>query len=465
MSNGGWRRLKVDARWRIAAASASVGLLMCGALVLTIFSHGESVRAGADAHHLREKTLVTAGAVAAFWKECDGMDAYLAFPRQRFADQVRDREVSVREALGRSDPETTSERALVGRASAANEQLIVIFNEQLFGGIKGYEGARRMRAAELSVLAPLAQLAANNRRDYLEAEAVAASAEQAGFRSAWVISLLGLGAIVWFAFFAVRLVRRIEKQNVELQLADVEKDDFIGTVSHELRTPLTSMSGYVELLLEDDADPLTRQQRDFLATVQRGSLRLERLINDLLLMAQVHAGRLDIQKNSTDLVEIVRQTVESAQAHAGRKALQLSLTAPSDPIFIEGDDVRLSQALDNVISNAIKFTPEDGRIDVMLTQRDGRVSVTVADTGMGMTAGDIDRLFERFFRADSARAKGIQGTGLGMSIVKAIVEAHDGTITVTSQPNVGTSFGISLPVAAPFERQASSHPRTAPLAA
>jgi signal transduction histidine kinase len=248
-------------------------------------------------------------------------------------------------------------------------------------------------------------------------------------------------------------------------LADVEKDDFIGTVSHELRTPLTSMSGYVELLLEEDADPLTGQQRDFLATVQRGSLRLERLINDLLLMAQVHAGRLDIQKNSTDLVEIVRQTVESAQAHAGRKALQLSLTAPSDPIFIEGDDVRLSQALDNVISNAIKFTPENGRVDVMLTQRDGRVSVTVADTGMGMTAGDIDRLFERFFRADSARAKGIQGTGLGMSIVKAIVEAHDGTITVTSQPNVGTSFGISLPLAAPFERQASSRPRTTPLAA
>ena len=107
----------------------------------------------------------------------------------------------------------------------------------------------------------------------------------------------------------------------------------------------------------------------------------------------------------------------------------------------------MGQAIDNLISNAIKFTPENGRVDVTLAQ-DERVTLTVADTGMGMTPADVDRLFERFFRTDSAQAEQIQGSGLGLPIVKAIVDAHDGTITVTSEPRVGTSFVISLPLAA-----------------
>ena len=168
-------------------------------------------------------------------------------------------------------------------------------------------------------------------------------------------------------------------------------------------------------------------------------------MNDLLLTAQVRAGHLDIQKTSTDLVEIARQAVQGAQAHAGHKTLQLSLTAPSHSIVVDADVVRMGQAIDNLISNAIKFTPENGRVDVTLAQ-DDRVTLTVADTGMGMTAADVDRLFERFFRTDSAQAQQIQGSGLGLPIVKAIIEAHDGTITVTSQPNNGTSFGISLPL-------------------
>jgi signal transduction histidine kinase len=434
---------------------------MCGALVLTARSHSTSVRAGADARRLREATLATAAAVAAFWKECDGMDAFLAFPRQRFAEQVRTREVSFREALARRDPGTPLERAQVERASAANERLIVIFNEQLFSGISGDRAARRMRAAELSVLAPLAQLAAKDRRAFLDAEAVATSAQRAGFRSAWVISLLGLGAIVWLAFFAVRLVRRIEKQNVELQVADVAKDEFVGTVSHELRTPLTSIRGFVELMLDESGDPLTEQQRGFLTTVQRGSNRLERLVNDLLLTAQLQAGHLDVQKTQADLVKIVRESVESALAQASIKELQLNLVSPSASIQVEADGVRLAQAVDNVISNAIKFTPEGGSVEVALAHDGDRVSLTVTDTGMGMTAADVERLFEPFFRTDSAGE--IQGTGLGLPIVKAIIEAHDGLISVASEPDVGTSFAISLPLPEPFERQAASGLQTAPL--
>ena len=382
------------------------------------------------------------------------MDAFLAFPRQRFADQVRTREVSFQEALDRSNPGTRAERALVDRVSAANEQLIVIFNEQLFGGISDYRDARRLRLAELSVLKPLTRLAASDRRESRGAEAVAASAEQQGFRSAWVISLLGLGAVVWFAFFAVRLVRRIEMQNIELQVADLAKNEFVSTVSHELRTPLTSIRGFVELMLDESGDPLTEQQRGFLATVQRGSNRLERLVNDLLLTAQLQAGHLDIQKSHEDLVKIVRESVESARAQASINELQLSFVSPSASIEVEADGVRLAQAVDNVISNSIKFTPEGGSVEVLLAQHEDRVSLTVTDTGMGMTAADIERLFEPFFRTDSAGE--IQGTGLGLPIVKAIIEAHDGLIGVASEPDVGTVFVISLPLAEPLERQAPS---------
>jgi signal transduction histidine kinase len=435
---------------------------MCGALVLTVLSHSTSVRAGADAHLLRQDSLHTTAAVAAFWKERDGMNAFLAFPRQRFADQVRTREVSFQAALDRTDPATPTERALVARASAANERLIVIFNEQLFGGISDYRDARRLRTAELSVLAPLTQLAVNGQRQSLDAEAAAASAQRAGFRSAWLISLLGLGAIVWFAFFAVRLVRRIEKQNVELQAADVAKDEFVGTVSHELRTPLTSIRGFVELMLDESGDPLSEQQRGFLATVQRGSIRLERLVNDLLLTAQLQAGHLDIHKTHADLVEIVRESVESARAQAAGKALKLSLVGSSGAIEIEADVVRLAQAVDNVISNAIKFTPEGGSVEVVLSQDGDRATVTVTDTGMGMTAADIERLFEPFFRTDSAGK--IQGTGLGLPIVKAIIDAHDGQIGVASTPDVGTSFAISFPLAEPFGRHAPARLQGAPIA-
>jgi signal transduction histidine kinase len=216
-------------------------------------------------------------------------------------------------------------------------------------------------------------------------------------------------------------------------------------------------------MLDESGDPLTEQQRGFLATVQRGSNRLERLVNDLLLTAQLQAGHLDIQKTHADLVKIVRESVESARAQASIKALQLSLVSSSASILVEADGVRLAQAVDNVISNAIKFTPDGGSVDVALAQDADRVSLTVTDTGMGMTAADVERLFEPFFRTDSAVE--IQGTGLGLPIVKAIIEAHDGVISVVSEPDVGTSFVISLPLAEPFERQAPSGLHTAPVAA
>ena len=449
----GRRRLEIGAKWRIAATSAAIGLLLCGAFAFTAYRHGESVQANARAHLDREDVLAAERAVSAFWQEREVMGEMLSFPHRNLAGELRSRRLRFGQALGGIVTESSAERAYVELAKTANENLIAVFDDQpaLSGSIENGRQAARLHAAERSVLAPIEQLRVSNRRANLRAEARADSAERAAFHSEIATAGFGLAAVGLFGFFALRQVRRIDRQNVDLQSADLAKDEFIATVSHELRTPLTSMNGYVELLLEEGADPLTEEQRSFLATVQRGSVRLQRLMNDLLLTAQVRSGHLAIQKTRTDVVELARQAVEGAQAHAGHKALQLSLAAPSNPIVVDADVVRMGQAIDNLISNAIKFTPERGRVDVTLAQNGERMTLTVADTGMGMTAADIDHLFERFFRTDSAQAQQIQGSGLGLPIVKAIVEAHDGTITVTSEPNVGTSFVVSLPLARPLD--------------
>ena len=444
-------RLEINAKWRIAAASVTLGLLLCGAFAFTLHSRGVSVRADAQAHLARQDALAAERAVTAFWITREVMGEFLAFPSGHLAAEVRQKRLSLRQALGGMRAESPAELAAIERAKAANGKLIAVFDDLRApsGGVRDGLHERRLHRAEQSVLGPIEQLRINNHRDDQRAETATDSAQRALFRSEIATALLGFVAVVMFSLFAVRQVRRIDDQNAELQAADLAKDEFISTISHELRTPLTSIYGYVELLLEEDADPLTEQQRDHLATVQRGSVRLDRLINDLLFTAQARAGHIDIQKTRTDIVKITRQAVESAQAHAGHKVLQLSVTAPPHAIAIDADVVRMGQSIDNLISNAIKFTPENGRVDVTLTENAGRVSLTVADTGMGMTAADIGRLFERFFRSDSAQTQHIQGSGLGLPIVKAIVEAHDGTITVTSEPNVGTSFVMSLPLARP----------------
>ena len=452
-------RFELDAKWRIAAAAAGFALLMCGALVFTVRSHSRSVRTTAEARVQREDMLAAERATSAFWREREAMSEFLAFPLPRIGDEVADMRQHFEQALGKIAIDSPAERAQLAQALAANDMLIAIFDERstLSGhGVVDDRQARRLHVAERSVLTPIAWLESANRRDDLRAERASDSAKRAASHGELATSILGLAAVALFVFFAVRLVRRIDNQNVELQLADTAKDEFIGTVSHELRTPLTSMNGFVELLLEEDADPLTDDQRSYLATVQRGSNRLEGLINDLLLTAQVRSGHLEIRKTSTDLVEVARNAVKSAQPHAGQNALELSVTAPLLPIRIEADVVRLGQAIDNVISNAIKFTPAGGRVTVTLAQSAHDATLTVADTGMGMTADDIERLFERFFRTDSAHAKQIQGTGLGLPIVKAIVDAHDGVITVTSEPNVGTEFVITLPLAVAAGRHLSA---------
>jgi len=244
--------------------------------------------------------------------------------------------------------------------------------------------------------------------------------------------------------------RAMAEQNKRLLELDRLKDEFLSLVSHELRTPLTSIRGYLDLVLDEEAGELNDEQRRFLQAVERNSGRLLRLVGDLLFVAQADAGRLSLERAKVDLAELAAHCVEGAAPTASEKSVTLVLLADSVPPLV-GDRGRLAQVLDNLVSNALKFTPEGGTVEVR-TRPDGDfVALEVEDTGIGIPAEDQPRLFERFFRSPVADEKAIPGTGLGLAIVKAIVEAHEGRISVESRVGKGTTFRVELPIAAESE--------------
>ena len=241
-----------------------------------------------------------------------------------------------------------------------------------------------------------------------------------------------------------RLLARERGQNEELRELDRLKDEFVALVSHELRTPLTSIRGYLELVLDGPAGDLTAEQRQFLGVVERNSDRLQRLVGDLLFVAQVDAGRLALELGHLDAAEVGAEAVEAARPAADQKSLELRLVG--DPhVALVGDRARLSQLVDNLVSNAIKFTPAGGHVEVAVRNGAGNVTIEISDSGMGISAEEQERLFQRFYRTAAATSQAIPGTGLGLAISKAIVDAHEGTIELESAEGQGTTFRITIP--------------------
>jgi PAS domain S-box-containing protein len=234
----------------------------------------------------------------------------------------------------------------------------------------------------------------------------------------------------------------LERQNDQLRQFDRLKDEFIALVSHELRTPLTSIRGYLELITEDQN--LTAEQTRFLDTIDRNAQRLQRVVGDLLFVAQVEAGKLSLEDGDVDLNTVAEEAVQAAQPSAAAKSITLVVEL-GEPPAIRGDRARLAQVLDNFISNAIKFTPTGGHVSVETRVSPGEVEIVVSDNGMGIPADELPFLFQRFFRAEQATAGAIPGTGLGLAIAKAIVAGHGGRIRVESECGRGTTFRIILP--------------------
>jgi signal transduction histidine kinase len=219
-------------------------------------------------------------------------------------------------------------------------------------------------------------------------------------------------------------------------------DEFMTLISHELRTPLTSIIGYLELTLDDGN--LTEEQRGYLDVVDHNADRLLRLVDDLLLVAQLEAGQLVVRRVDLDLAAVTRQAVAEAQPSAAAK--NITLTADADvAVPLQADKGRIFRTLGSLLSNAIKFTPAGGDVRVSASHADDVVRLEVADTGIGIAAEDQERLFDRFFRTSAVAEQHFPGAGLGLYIAQAIVEAHGGSITVRSEPGKGTSFSVALP--------------------
>ncbi|HEX7255656.1 MAG TPA: ATP-binding protein [Gaiellaceae bacterium] len=239
--------------------------------------------------------------------------------------------------------------------------------------------------------------------------------------------------------------RALAEQNERLRELDRLKDEFIALVSHELRTPLTSIHGYLELLLDGGAGDLAPEQERFLTVVERNSKRLMQLVGDLLFMAQVEAGKLALDLEEVDLHEVLAECLEAAKPTADEKQIELVARLEETPSML-GDRSRIAQVLDNLISNALKFTPRSGRVSVSVTRSGNDAVVAVADTGVGIPADDQERLFERFFRSSNATERAIPGTGLGLTIAKTIVERHEGSIRIESTEGAGTTVRVTLPL-------------------
>jgi two-component system, OmpR family, phosphate regulon sensor histidine kinase PhoR len=221
------------------------------------------------------------------------------------------------------------------------------------------------------------------------------------------------------------------------------KDDFVAMVSHEFRTPLTSIHGYVSLLL-DEEDRLQADDVHYLKVVARNTERLHRLVSDLLSSAQSDGRPMELERAPTNVCEIVHASVESARPAAEAKDLALTMEMPTY-VRIMVDPQRFAQVVDNLVSNAVKYTQEGGEVCVTLTAFDDHIELAVADTGIGIDPADRDRLFTRFFRARDAEERSIQGVGLGLSITKKIVETHGGRIDVESS-EAGSTFRVWLPL-------------------
>lgn len=182
--------------------------------------------------------------------------------------------------------------------------------------------------------------------------------------------------------------------------------------------------------------------------VDRNAERLLRVVGDLLFVAQIDAGALPLERKGFDPALLVRNAAEAARPVAEGRGIELTVDVGTLPHAIDGDEARLAQALDNLVSNALKFTPSGGTVSLRATAPNGSVELDVTDTGPGISAGDQQRLFERFFRTADASERAVPGTGLGLAITKAIVEAHGGSIGVESEVGQGTEFRIVLPAAA-----------------
>ncbi len=232
----------------------------------------------------------------------------------------------------------------------------------------------------------------------------------------------------------------------QLQLLDTAKDEFVSTVSHELRTPMTSIIGYLEMLEDGLTGELAPEQRQVVGAISRNSDRLLTLADDLLLLTSYDSSVSHAGRQPVDLAKLVRTALADLRDTGAGRGIEVELDVPAGPVTVQGNAADLERVLANLVGNALKFTAAGGRVRVELDRRLDRARLAVADTGIGIPAEELESVFDKFFRSSNAQYHAIQGTGLGLPIVHAIVESHGGEVDVSSQEGVGTTVTVLLPL-------------------
>ena len=234
----------------------------------------------------------------------------------------------------------------------------------------------------------------------------------------------------------------------QVRQANRAKSEFISFVAHELRTPMTSIRGYADMLGKGMVGPLTPDQEGFVHTITRNAERMQVLVSDLQDVSRIETGQLRLESKPTALAEALESALEATQAQIKARSQQLTVEVPEDLPLVHADPARLEQILINLLSNAYKYTPEGGYIRVRAWLRNGYVHCIVSDTGVGISPEDQARLFTKFFRSDDPAVREMPGTGLGLCIVKSLVELQGGEIEIESQFEEGTTFTFTVPVIA-----------------
>jgi heavy metal sensor kinase len=241
-----------------------------------------------------------------------------------------------------------------------------------------------------------------------------------------------------------RLAVALNGMIARLEEAFLQLHRFSADASHELRTPLTILHGELEAMAR--CADLPASVREGLGSTLEETERLSKIVENLLTISRLEAGEARLERTPLDLSEITRSTTEQMRLLAEVKDISLTLSA-SDPVLVEGDPSRLKQVVVNLVDNAIKYTPEGGSVEIATRNKDGCAVLEVRDTGLGIAYSDLPHVFERFYRTDKARSRELGGSGLGLSIVKSIVVAHGGEVTVSSEEAAGAQFTVTLPSA------------------
>jgi signal transduction histidine kinase len=245
-----------------------------------------------------------------------------------------------------------------------------------------------------------------------------------------------------------RLFREIEQKTRELEAASQHKSEFLATMSHELRTPLNAILGFSEILAQGMFGTVNDKQAEYLRDILESGQHLLSLINDILDLSKIEAGRMELEVSEFDLPQAISNGLTLVRERALRRGIDLRHAVDDRLGAIRADERKVKQVLLNLLSNAIKFTPEGGRVEVRAAAAGDAVEVSVTDTGVGIAPEDQAAVFEEFRQVGAAEKKA-EGTGLGLALSRKFVELHGGRIWVESEPGRGSTFTFALPVTPP----------------